>query len=935
MLNNNGSEWNKWDFHVHTPYSILNNNYGFDPYIDVDKEKKFDEFVQELFLKALESNVHAIGITDYFVIDGYKCIKECYLECPEKMKILFPDEETRRRIKEIYIFPNIEMRLNTFVGKKANSVNYHIIFSDSLSTRMIEENFLNQLTFQQDAGDNKPLTKYNIEEYGKSIRENNGGKGSDFLIGLSHVTVNSEKILEILRSNTFSGKYFITVPVDEDLSAISWEGRDYSSRKNIYQQCDFYMTSNARTISWALAHNEEEERIREFGSIKPCIWGSDAHEYERMFKPTGDKYCWIKAETTFDGLRQILYEPEARVCIQKEVPDSKKDYLVIDSVEIGHDNFAKQTIPLNSGLNTIIGGRSSGKSLLLGCIARLCGNEKTIKEQNPEYDSYIDDIVSKSILHWKDGLEQQNRKIDFFPQGYIIDFASKNKGENQRKELIEPLLREEQKYSDELDSLQEFYSTHKGVLHGQYAKFSILRQECKELKEKLDGYGSKNGIEREIHNIENQIRALRENMSDKLEEAQEKEFEAQKVEIVRFENQIEKANEDIRRLQFPSIRDTFANINLEVDGISEPTMVLLNNAFKVVVDESSEEWLNKLNGIVKELEDKVTSAYASISSIKNDPNFIKAERLFKKNKEYQDLSKSLSEEQDKMKLIIETEQMLTNKIIQTGQCLQVLVDKHVEFYKKDKEFCDMVHMQHGDISITARLTFRNEAYQSLVESYFHGRAKSNYRIFDYHFIDLETYKKHIKEVMNNLLCEKCQYTLKGGTTIDKVVEDLITQNFFSIGYDIQYQGDNLNSMSEGKKAFVILRLLLDFSKNDYPILIDQPEDDLDNRAIYHDLVQYLREKKRVRQIILVTHSPNIVVGADAEEVIVANQHGIHNENPESIKFCYRTGAIEESFNDEEQEYILYKYGIREHVCEILEGGKAAFRIREQKYNLLK
>ena len=66
-----------------------------------------------------------------------------------------------------------------------------------------------------------------------------------------------------------------------------------------------------------------------------------------------------------------------------------------------------------------------------------------------------------------------------------------------------------------MDSLQEFYSTHKGVLHGQYAKFSILRQECKELKEKLDGYGSKNGIEREIHNIENQIRALRENMSDK------------------------------------------------------------------------------------------------------------------------------------------------------------------------------------------------------------------------------------------------------------------------------------------------------------------------------------------------------------------------------------------------------------------------------------
>ena len=932
MVNNSGSEWRKWDFHVHTPYSILNNNYGFDPYTDVD-EKKFDEFVQKLFLKALECNIQAIGITDYFVIDGYKRIKECYLECPAKMETLFPNEEIRKQVEKIYIFPNIEVRLNTFVGEKANAVNYHIIFSDSLSAQIIEENFLHRLTFQQDAGDDKPLTKYNIEEYGKSIRENNGNKGSDFLIGLKHVTVSSENILEILRSNAFGGKYFITVPVDEDLSAISWKGRDYSSRKNIYQQCHFYMTSNAGTASWALANVEKEERIREFGSIKPCIWGSDAHEYKRMFKPADNKYCWIKAEPTFDGLRQILYEPEARVCIQKEVPDSKKDYLVIDSVEIVHDDFFKQVIPLNSGLNTIIGGRSSGKSILLGCIARLCGSEKMIKEQNQEYDSYIDDIVSKSALYWKDGLEPQKRKIDFFPQGYIIDFASKNKGENQRKELIEPLLREEQQYCDGLDVLQDFYSTHTGILHTQYSRFCVLRQECRELKEKLDGYGSKAGIESEIHKIENQIKALRETMTDKLDEAQEKLFEAQKLEIATLEYQIEKANEDIRRLQFPSVRDVFSDVALDIDGVSESVMVLVDDAFKAVVDTSSKEWILRLDGIIGELKDKVTVARNSINSIKSDSNFVKAERLFEKNKDYQDLSKSLSEEQGKMKLIIDTEQILTDKIIQTGQCLQELVDKHVEFYQKDKEFCDMVNMQHGDISITARLTFKSEIYQGLVESYFHGRAKNNYGIFDYHFTDLQTYKKHIKTVMNNLLCEKCQYTLKRSTTIDKVAEELITQNFFSIEYDIQYQGDNLNSMSEGKKSFVILRLLLDFSKNNYPILIDQPEDDLDNRAIYHELVQYLRDKKGVRQIILVTHNPNIVVGADAEEVIVANQNGIHNENPESKKFCYRTGALEESFNNEKQECILYQYGIREHVCEILEGGKDAFRIREQKYNL--
>ena len=51
MVNNSGSEWRKWDFHVHTPYSILNNNYGFDPYTDVD-EKSFDEFVSKVIFKS-------------------------------------------------------------------------------------------------------------------------------------------------------------------------------------------------------------------------------------------------------------------------------------------------------------------------------------------------------------------------------------------------------------------------------------------------------------------------------------------------------------------------------------------------------------------------------------------------------------------------------------------------------------------------------------------------------------------------------------------------------------------------------------------------------------------------------------------------------------------------------------------------------------------
>ena len=130
-----GSTWGKWDFHIHTPYSILNNQFGFDPFDSQDDyhEKQFDEYVKYLFNKAIENGVVAIGITDYFMIDGYKRIKEKYLDCPEKLEECFPDEEIRAKVKKIFVFPNIELRLNTFVGAKASSVNYHVIFSNEVS----------------------------------------------------------------------------------------------------------------------------------------------------------------------------------------------------------------------------------------------------------------------------------------------------------------------------------------------------------------------------------------------------------------------------------------------------------------------------------------------------------------------------------------------------------------------------------------------------------------------------------------------------------------------------------------------------------------------------------------------------------------------------------------------------------------------------------
>jgi predicted ATPase len=102
--------------------------------------------------------------------------------------------------------------------------------------------------------------------------------------------------------------------------------------------------------------------------------------------------------------------------------------------------------------------------------------------------------------------------------------------------------------------------------------------------------------------------------------------------------------------------------------------------------------------------------------------------------------------------------------------------------------------------------------------------------------------------------------------------------------------------------------------NNCPIIIDQPEDHLDNDFIYSDLVATIRGAKEKRQVIIVTHDANLVVNGDSEQVIVAK---------------YQNGQIDHQINGS-----LENPDIRLRVAKILEGGDEAFKKREQKYQFI-
>ncbi len=193
--------------------------------------------------------------------------------------------------------------------------------------------------------------------------------------------------------------------------------------------------------------------------------------------------------------------------------------------------------------------------------------------------------------------------------------------------------------------------------------------------------------------------------------------------------------------------------------------------------------------------------------------------------------------------------------------------------------------------------------------------------------ELEELKKMFKAIV-----EDEAFVLNTKTSIKNAVKVLL-DDYFVDYWETEYDGDKMGEMSTGKASFVILMLIVGLSSSKAPILIDQPEDNLDNRSITKDLVKYLRDKKTDRQIILVTHNPNIVVNADAENVIVANQKGQNDKETSSIyTFDYVNGAIEvtKEFDTCEKD-LLKSMGIREHIADIVEGGKEAFKKREVKY----
>ena len=113
---------------------------------------------------------------------------------------------------------------------------------------------------------------------------------------------------------------------------------------------------------------------------------------------------------------------------------------------------------------------------------------------------------------------------------------------------------------------------------------------------------------------------------------------------------------------------------------------------------------------------------------------------------------------------------------------------------------------------------------------------------------------------------------------------------------------------------LLLYLALD-EADDRPLIIDQPEENLDPKSVFDELVSLFVLAKSNRQVIMVTHNANLVINTDADQVIIADS--THDGSGGLPKISYQSGGLESA-------------AIRKAVCDILEGGESAFKERARR-----
>ncbi len=1023
-----GSCWRRWDLQVHTPYSELNNGFGTD----------FNVYVKELLTKAKDNNIACIGVTDYFLIEGYKALKEIIDNDINLKTLLTPS--CVAHAKQILYVPNIEFRSSTIVrdrvgGKTHDSrVNFHILFADSVSPETIEEDFLRELKFSADGAPATPdeqwsLTRRNLEAFGKKLKSQheNFQERSDFFVGQMNAVVNHNDAINILegKPSKFHGRYLLGVACDEDLSAVNWNDQGHQARKLFYQSSHFLFSSNPNTRKFALGqlHPSIDKYIDEFKTKKPCFHGSDAHSIDELFAPKENRFNWVKADPTFEGLRKTLVEPEDRVYIgeypeQLQIIDDRPSKFV-DSISIKKktgsnlsEHWFDCDLPINPGLVAIIGNKGNGKSALgetIGLLGQTANVSAFSFLSTKRFRQTKDNKAShfKGSLTWTSGNKETAELhqdpdsntyelVKYIPQNYLetlcneLESVEKTEFDDELRSVIFSHVREEERLGkSSLEDLIE-YQTAQAT-----GKIELIQKELRKVTDKIVTLESRGSVEHRT-NLEGALAAKQheldghgKNKPEKVLEPETTEQQKKKInelnkrlrdkkselssvdeEIIATRNEIFNVNlllSVARRLllqieNFEREVNTFrseAAADIEALGLKE-TDILTLKISKKPINMKHSALLEEKKRLERDLDsDKEGSKSAAKKKFSEELKAIqgqldaphKAYEAYlerksaweKKKKEIigeKDTPKSINyykEQVSRLELIPKELATERDKAVEkAGEIFfekANLADTYRKLYEPVQDFIDSGSVAKEELQLQFNVEVSDTGFESTFFSYVsqgvrgtycgteEGRKRMRKLLSDSDLSTKNGVTNFIKKLVTSLLIDerdgktktKMDDLVKKGRTAQSLYNFIYGLDYLQPRYSIGISGKSLHELSPGERGALLLVFYLLVDQNNVPLIIDQPEENLDNQTVFKLLVPCIKEAKKQRQIIMITHNPNLAVVCDAEQIIHCSIDK-HDDN----RLSYKSGAIE---NPE----------INKAIVDILEGTRPAFDNRESKY----
>jgi len=980
-----GSEWHRWEPHIHAPGTVLNNQFGAaDPW---------DAYFTSL--EILTPKIEAISVTDYYVTETYE---------------EFRKQQSAGRLPDVkLVFPNIELRLD--VAAKSGFVNVHLLVSPEDPDHLNEvERILKRLQFHA-FNDRFDCTREELIKLGKRCDQSITDNRAALRQGATQFKVNFDQLRKVIGESEWAKKNILIAvagAAGDGTSGVR-QAADTTVRQEIEKFAHIIFSSSpAQREFWIGQRGVTSEELRDrYDGCKPCLHGSDSHDQKTVGQPVDNRFSWIKGALEFDTLRQACIDPEGRAYVGEQPPQSAIPSQVIAHVRIENADWATSPdIPLNPGLVAIIGARGSGKTALADVIAAGCDaitphGWEANESISPSFLARARRLIGNATttLRWGGGA-RVTRALDgrdadghmsfprarYLSQQFVEELCSAKGVSDGLIDEIERVIFESHPQDD-----QEWALDFAEMRDQKTSRFKQARErEAKSISDISDRIATEFEKDSLVPLLISQVGQKKKLIADYTIDRAKLVVKGTEAQVARHTQLSESAQSLRNRIyNFGKQRRTFVTLQDEVRSMlatGAPEMLRQAQAKHANSGMGAEQWdeflliykgdvdnsltayiawadseVCKLNGVTPPPGDPNAALIADTADLSALPlapiaaEMTRLEALFGADKlvreQYVALTGRIAQENSTLQTL---ETRLTDaqgaaarrKELQTerdesyGRVFEAIINEQDALAGLYTPLMARLAESSGTLkklSFSVRRIGDVQAWATIAEEELLDRRKTGPFYGRGSLIAAAT--EALKPVWEIGTAADVQAAMTAFMT--KYLRDLLSHapyaptqpaefrmwskqfaqwlfstDHITVRYEVSYDGVDIRKLSPGTRGIVLLLLYLALDdSDDRPLIIDQPEENLDPKSVFDELVALFIAAKAKRQVIMVTHNANLVINTDADQIIVA-EAGPHPSGG-LPPISYVAGGLENA-------------AIRKAVCDILEGGEAAFRERARR-----